>query len=202
VNNITAIKHLVRTLMLSSGRKFSINKFYNTLKSMSIKCTKNNLYTYLDHMTDAFVFYRVPIHTRSEKSRMVNPVKIYTIDTGLLNAMSFRNSSDFGLILENMVFMHLRRNNYQIEYIKTQKGFETDFFARNPITNEIKLIQVCWQISNLETFDREYRGLQSAMEELSVSSGTIHLGSIAWDDEAQLDNNINAVPIWKWLLDE
>ena len=169
---------------------------------MSIKCTKNNLYTYLDHMTDAFVFYRVPIHTRSEKSRMVNPVKIYTIDTGLLNAMSFRNSSDFGLILENMVFMHLRRNNYQIEYIKTQKGFETDFFARNPITNEIKLIQVCWQISNLETFDREYRGLQSAMEELSVSSGTIHLGSIAWDDEAQLDNNINAVPIWKWLLDE
>jgi len=198
VNNITAIKHLVKTLMHSSGRKFSINKFYNTLKSMSVKCTKNNLYAYLDHLTDAFVFYRVPIHSRSEKSRMINPVKIYTIDTGLLNAMTFQNSSDAGLILENMVFMHLRRNNYQIEYVTTKKGFEVDFFARHPTTNDVKLIQVCWQMSDPKTFDREYRGLQSAMTELSIPSGTI----VTWDDEARLDNNINAVPIWKWLLTE
>lgn len=197
VNNITAIKHLVKTLMHSSGRKFSINKFYNTLKSMSIKCTKNNLYAYLDHLTDAFVFYRVPIHTRSEKAGMVNPVKIYTIDTGLLNAMRFQNSSDYGQILENMVFMHLRRNNYQIEYFNTKKRFETDFFARHPITNKIKLIQVCWKLSDQKTFDREYRGLQNAMKELSISSGTV----VTWDDEAQLNNNIYAIPIWKWLLE-
>jgi len=197
VSNITAIKHLVKTLMHSSGRKFSVNKFYNTLKSMSVKCTKNNLYAYLDHLTDAFVFFRVPIHSRSEKSRMINPAKIYTIDTGLLNAMTFQNSSDHGLILENMVFMHLRRNNYQIEYVTTKKGFETDFFARHSITNDVKLIQVCWQLTDKKTFDREYRGLQSAMQELSIHSGTI----VTWDDEAQLDNNINAVPVWKWLLD-
>ena len=198
VNNITAIKHLVKTLMHSSGRKFSINKFYNTLKSMSVKCTKNNLYAYLDHLTDAFVFYRVPIHTRSEKSRMINPVKIYTIDTGLLNAMTFQNSSDHGPALENMVFMHLRRNNYQIEYVNTKKGFETDFFARHPITNDVKLIQVCWQMTDKKTFDREYRGLQSAMKEFSIHSGTI----VTWDDEARLDSNIKVVPVWKWLLDE
>lgn len=196
VNNITAIKHLVKTLIHSSGKKFSVNKFYNTLKSMSVKCTKNNLYNYLDHLTDAFVFYRVPIHSRSEKSRMINPVKIYTIDTGLINAMTFQNTSDFGPILENMVFMQLRRNNYQIEYINTKDGFETDFFARHPLTNDIKLIQACWQLSDKKTFDREYRGLQSAMKEFSIPSGTI----VTWDDEAELDNNINAVPIWKWLL--
>jgi len=80
--------------------------------------------------------------------------------------------------------------------LNTKNGFETDFFARNPVTNKIKLIQVCWQISDQKTFDREYRGLQSAMEELSISSGTI----ITWDDEVQFDNNIGAVPIWKWLL--
>jgi hypothetical protein len=198
VNNITAMKYLVRTLMHSAGRKFSVNKFYNTLKSMSVKCTKNNLYDYLDYLTDAFVFYRVPIHSRSEKSRMINPVKIYTIDTGLLNAMTFQNSSDFGPILENMVFMQLRRNKYQIEYVNTTKGLETDFFARSLVTNKVKLIQVCWQMSDQKTFDREYRGLQSAMEELSIHSGTI----VTWDDEARLDNNISIVPIWKWLLKE
>ncbi|MFH1119363.1 MAG: ATP-binding protein [Bacteroidota bacterium] len=47
INNITVMKHLVRTLMSSCGKKFSINKFYNTLKSLSVKCIKNNLYDYL-----------------------------------------------------------------------------------------------------------------------------------------------------------
>ncbi len=196
VSNIPAIKHLVRTLMLSSGRKFSVNRFYNTLKSLSVKCTKNSLYNYLDHLTDAFVFYRVPIHTRSEKSRMINPVKIYTIDTGLKHAMTFQNSSDRGPTLENMVFMHLRRHKYQVEYVYTRRGFETDFFARNSLTGEIKLIQVCWQMADKKTFDRECRGLQSAMEEYSIAAGTI----VTWDDEARLDNNICVVPIWKWLL--
>ena len=56
VSNIVAIKYLIRNIMISSGRKFSVNKFYNTLKSMSVKCTKNSLYEYLDHLIDAFVF--------------------------------------------------------------------------------------------------------------------------------------------------
>ena len=196
VTNIIAMKHLVNTLMHSAGRKFSINKFYNTLKSMSVKCTKNNLYTYLEHLTDAFVFYQIPIHSRSEKARMINPSKVYVIDSGLLNAMTFKNSSDDGPILENIVFMHLRRNNYEVEYVNTEKGFETDFFARHPLTGDVKLIQVCLQMSDQKTFDREYRGLKSAMEEFSIPEGTI----VTWDDETHLDNNINVIPIWKWLL--
>jgi len=198
VGNVTAIKYLVRNIMISSGRKFSVNKFYNTLKSMSVKCTKNSLYEYLDHLIDAFVFSRVPIHTRSEKARILNPAKIYTIDTGLLNAMTFRNSSDAGLLLENLVFMHLRRDKYDIEYVNTKGGYETDFFARHKITKEVKLIQVCWKISDKKTFERELRGLVKAMEEFSIPSGTI----VTWDDEILLNNNISVVPIWKWLLSE
>ncbi|MCD4722088.1 MAG: ATP-binding protein [Desulfobacula sp.] len=196
VSNIVAIKYLIRNIMISSGRKFSVNKFYNTLKSMSVKCTKNSLYEYLDHLVDAFLFSKVPIHTRSEKARQLNPVKIYTIDTGLLNAMTFRNSSDAGLLLENMVFMHLRRNNFDVEYVNTRQGYETDFFARHKITNKVELIQVCWTMSDIKTFDREVKGLVSAMDELSVSSGTI----VTWDDETVIDNTIKVVPVWKWLL--
>jgi len=75
--------------MSSSGGQFSVNKFFNTLKSLSIKYTKNSLHEYLDHLIDAFLFYTVPIHSRSEKSRLINSVKIYPIDAGLLNAMTF-----------------------------------------------------------------------------------------------------------------
>ena len=197
VSNIVVLKQIVRNIMSSPCGKFSINKFYNRLKSMSIRCTKNSLYEYLDHLIDAFLFYRIPIHSRSEKARLINPAKIYTIDTGLLNAMTFRNTSDYGPLLENMVFMHLRRNGYDIEYVNTKAGFETDFFARHKVTDEIKLVQVCWDISDEKTCNREIRGLPSAMEEFSIKSGII----VTWDDEISFETNINAVPVWKWLLD-
>ena len=196
VSNVIALKHLVRHIMNAAGGKFSVNKFYNTMKSMSVKCTKNSLYEYLDHLIDAFLFYRVPIHSRSEKARVINPAKIYTIDTGLLKAMTFRNASDNGPHLENLVYMHLRRNGYDVSYVTTTDGYETDFFARQKNTGDVSLIQACWDMSDKKTFERELRGLKSAMKEFSIPAGTI----VTWDDAALLDGGIRVVPIWKWLL--
>jgi uncharacterized protein len=196
VSNVMVLKHLVRHVMNSPSGKFSVNKFYNTMKSLSVKCTKNDLYRYLDFLTDAFLFYRVPIYSRSEKARLINPPKIYTIDTGLLKAMTYRNSRDNGPLLENLVFMHLRRNGWECEYITTKDGYEVDFFARNKISGEKKLIQVCMDLKDDKTFKRELRGLQTAMGEHSISSGTV----VTWDDEAELVDKIKAVPAWKWLL--
>jgi len=196
VSNVLVLKHLVRHVMNSAGGQFSVNKFFNTMQSMAIKSTKNSLYEYLDHLTDAFLFYKVPIHSRSEKSRLINPAKIYTIDTGLLNAMSFRNSYNYGRLLETMVFMHLRRGGHDVEYVTTKDGYEADFLARHRISGETQLIQVCWEISDKKTFERELRGLKSAMDDLSLSTGTI----VTWDDETVIDNKIKVIPVWKWLL--
>jgi len=91
--------------------------------------------------------------------------------------------------------MQLRRHGYVIEYVSSKEGYETDFFARHPIKKEIKLIQVCWELSDEKTFQRELRGLQNAMKGLSIKSGTI----VTYDDEASF-NNIAVIPIWKWLL--
>jgi predicted AAA+ superfamily ATPase len=198
VSNVVALKHLVRHIMHQPCGKFSVNRFYNMLRSMAVKCTKNSLYEYLDHLVDAYLFYKVPIHSRSEKSRLVNPVKMYTIDTGLLNAMTFRNAANKGPLLENMVFMHLRRCGYDIEYLVTKDGFEVDFLARHRLSGEIKLIQTCWDMSSKGTFEREFRALRSGMLECSVDSATI----VTWDDETTLENKVRVVPVWKWLLTE
>ena len=138
----------------------------------------------------------MPVHSRSEKVRLINPAKIYTIDTGLINAMTFRNSTDYGPLLENMVFMQLRRNGYEIEYLNTSDGYEVDFFARHKVKGDTILIQVCWDMSDKKTFEREVRGLTSAMNEFSIQSGTI----VTWDDEVRLPNDIVVIPVWKWLL--
>jgi hypothetical protein len=196
VSNVIALKHLVSHIMHAPGGKFSVNKFYNTLKSMAVKCTKNSLYEYLDHLLDAYLLYRVPIHSHSEKARMLNPPKIYTVDTGLLNAMTFRKSANNGPLLETLVFMHLRRHGYETEYVNTQDGNEADFLARHKTSGNVFLIQACWDMTDQKTFNRELRSLQSAMKKLSIDSGTI----VTWDDEADLEGNIKVVPVWKWLL--
>lgn len=51
-------------------------------------------------------------------------------------------------------------------------------------------------MTDQNTFNRELRGVQSAMKELSINSGTI----VTWYDEATLEGNITVVPVWKWLL--
>jgi hypothetical protein len=183
--------------MYSAGGKFSVNKFYNTMKSMSVRCTKNTLYEYIDHLTDAFVFSKVPIHSRSEKARTINPVKLYAIDTGLLGAMTFRHAADYGPLLETMVFMHLRRKGLEVEYVTTSDGYEVDFFARDTVSGEVSLIQVCWDITDERTCERELRGLKSAMADLSMDGGTL----VTWDDEKMMDDTIRIVPVWKWLLE-
>ena len=127
---------------------------------------------------------------------MLNPPKIYTVDTGLLNAMTFRKSANNGPLLENLVFMHLRHNGYEMEYVTTKEGNEADFFARHKASGKVILIQACWDMTEQNTFNRELRGLQSAMQELAIDSGTI----VTWDDETELAGNISVVPVWKWLL--
>jgi len=111
--------------------------------------------------------------------------------------MTFRNSYNYGPLLETMVFMQLRRGGYEVEYVRTKDGREVDFYPRNKISGKTELIQVCWEMSDKKTFERELQGLKGAMDELPISTGTI----VTWDDETIIEDRINVVPIWKWLIE-
>lgn len=192
--NLLALRHLVAQVMAAPGSVFSVNKFYNSLRSMQIKCTKNALYGYVDYLVDAYLLQRVPLHTRSERMRMTNPPKLYPIDTGLANAMGYRNSANMGPLLETLAFLHLRRSGNDIEYVRTQDGYECDFIVRDRISGEFSLFQVCWDMSEQTTYERELRGLRSAMTQYGIGCGTI----VTWDTSLEVDSQITAVPFWRW----
>jgi predicted AAA+ superfamily ATPase len=194
VGNVLALRRLISAVMSSSGMKFSVNKFHNTLKSAQVKCSKNDLYEWLEHLFDAYLFFRVPLHSRSEKARSVNPAKIYTADTGLLNAMSCQAGA--GWTLENMVFLHLRRKGFTAEYALPRDGGELDFFAVPRGGGEPALVQVCHDISDEKTLARELDGLKNAMTEYGVPLGEI----VTWDDEGEPEAGVTVIPAWKWLL--
>jgi len=198
ITNTLALRSLMKHVMSAPATRFSVNKFYNSLRSQGIACTKNSLYDYIAHLTDTFLFYQVPIHSRSERARRVNPKKIYVIDSGLQEAMSLRMMGDRGALLENLVYMHFRRQGLAPEYYVTKNGVEVDFVLSAKDRGEYRLIQVCWDIHDPDTQKREVGALLSAMDELGLKRGTI----VTWLDEDLSDKRLEIVPAWKWLLAE
>ena len=101
------------------------------------------------------------------------------------------------MLLENMVFLHLRRQGYIVNYVNTEKEkHEIDFYARHPINKKQLLIQSSYQIGNEKTFQRECRSLIETGDYMKVDERII----VTWEDERELSNGIKVVPAWKFLL--
>ena len=198
VGNTVALRALIRHIMSAPATRLSVNKFYHSLRSRVVACTKNNLYTYLEYLADAYLVYQVPIYSRSEKLRSVNPKKVYAIDPGLLGAMSFQMTEDRGALLENIVYLRLRERGLYPDYYITKDGREVDFILKPGVAKKGRLLQVCWDLKDTTTQNRETRALLSAMNELREKRGMI----ITWMDEGAIDERIDVIPAWKWLLGE
>ncbi len=200
VTNITVLRTLIRHLIKNPGSRFTVNKFYNHLKSQGLKVAKTTLHEYLGHLPDAFFLHTVPIHTESERKRMVNPVKPYIIDTGLLASFMLNTDQDLGHLLENSVFLELCRRYAQLSYMMTASGFEVDFFAEYR-DGARHAIQVAADVSDPITRERECRALVEAHSDAPDAK----LFLINLSEEATIEINgvtIQMVPAWKWLLDK
>ena len=111
--------------------------------------------------------------------------------------MAFHTMEDRGALLENLVYMHLRRQGAGPAYYVTQTGTEVDFVILPEDGRAHRLIQVCWDLANAQTRQREVTALLSAMDELQVQRSTI----VTWLDEDTSDDRIAIVPAWRWLLE-
>ena len=144
------------------------------------------------------MIYPVSVMSDSLAVKRVNPDKYYIVDTGLIRAMSVKNDEERGWLLENLVFMSLRRGLNKIEYVINPDGTEVDFHVIDMVTKKRRLVQVAWSIRDQATSARETAALEKARRNLRVDDCTV----VTWDDEAGLDSGINVVPAWKWLLKE
>ena len=199
VTNIAVLRALIRHLIKNTGSLFTVNKFYNQLKSQGFKVGKATLHEYLSYLHDSFLVSSASIHTRSERKRMVNPVKPYIIDTGLVRSFQLRNDQDLGHLLENCVFMELSRRDAKVDYLSTPSGFEVDFLAELPDGTR-KAIQVAADVSDPSTLERQCR----ALADLHTELGDIEMLLINLSEEATIEKagpTIRLIPTWKWLLD-
>lgn len=198
ISNIVPLRAMVRQLLGSPACLFAVNKFFNDLKSQGTACGKNTLHDYLAHLVDTYLVFPVSIHTHSERVKQVNPKKVYPIDTALAAAFMPVLTPNWGQQLESLVFLHLRRTGGEITYYRTREGYEVDFHVVDHL-GEQALFQVCADMAQEKTKEREIRALIAAMNELDLSQGTV----VTIDQEETVELNgrkINLVPAWRFFL--
>lgn len=165
ISNVALLKYFISFLLKNVSAPFSINKFYNDIKSQGYKVAKDTLYSYLAYLEDAFLIFTVPIFTESLRHMQTTPKKTYAIDTGLIIANTFNLSENFGKLLENQVYLDLRRQGKKIFYYHTSDGYEIDFITQDN-QGKYEIIQVVWEANDSLTFEREKRALHQAEKEL------------------------------------
>lgn len=198
ITNVMPIRYLIRDLLNAPASPFSVNKFYNDLKSQGIPCGKNMLHEHLEHLSDAYLFFPVYLHTESARARMVNLRKIYAVDTGLIQACTRRIQPNWGHLLENFVYLELRRRGHLIEYYRTASGREVDFVVTD-LKGRISLVQVALEITASDTRKRELQSLSEAMEECGLEEAL--LITLDHEESIKVDAGvIQAQPVWLWAL--
>src|SRR3972149_3682601 len=192
------IKSLVKFYLsnVSSPVTFtSVGKFLN-ISTVSAE----RFSAYLETSYVVFFLKRFSFKVKQQEK---SPRKVYAVDTGLANVVGFRFSDNFGKLAENMVFLELkRRSNFdpsmEIYYWKSLAQEEVNFVVKRN-TNVTELIQVCWDIQDINTKKRETKVLLKAMYEFKLDSGLIITEDFEGEDNFG-GKKIRYVILKKWLL--
>ena len=197
VSHPVALRWMVRHLLGNAGGYFSVSKFHRDLKSQGVPVAKDTLYAYLAYLEDAFLIRTVSIASGSERRRMVNPRKIYPIDSGLIPVFDRSGKANLGHALETAVLLELERRGAEISYVRTEGGFEVDFLARYGDGRQT-LIQVCVDLDTPSTRERETRALMEAASEHTEAA--LHLITLEPGVARELPRGMTAHSAAAWLL--
>ena len=196
VPSIQTLRYTLDYLLHNYARKISTRAISGVLKNLALPANRETIAEYLGYFQSAYLTYPVSIHSQSLAVKRVNPDKHYLVDTGIIRAMCVKTDAELGWMLENLVFMQLRRGFNKIEYYVTRAGDEVDFLVESRETHDRRLIQVAWEMSKEDTEDRELKALRAARDELGVKDCTV----VTWDSDRETADGVKVVPVWRWCL--
>ena len=193
--NPTIIERIVRTLLSSTGSLISTNKIRNTLVSQNVSISHNTLENYLTTLTDSLLFYSVPRFDVKGRALLQRLEKYYPVDLGLRHLLLPDHKEDIGHILENIVYLELRRRYSQV-YVGNLDKYEVDFVVVTDLSH-YAYYQVSETTLAPETLERELRPLEAIKDQFPKYLLTM--------DTIQPTANYNGIEkknIIDWLLEK
>lgn len=156
VRNTAFLEQLVLFLASNTGSLFSAKKISDFLKSQKINIAPNQVQTYIQHLTNAFLIHRVNRYDITGKRLFEIGEKYYFENLGIRNALWGFRPEDRGKILENVVYNHLLTENYKVQ-VGIIADSEIDFIAEK--NGEKTYIQVALTLNEEKTIEREFGNL-------------------------------------------
>ena len=193
IKNTNILNKIAIYLISNVGKEFS----YNSIKKMLDIKSVQSVIDYISYLENAYMIFSIPRFSYSYKQQQMSPKKVYSIDNGFSYVNSASFSKDKGKMLENLVFLKIRRKFQDIFYFQDKN--ECDFLVKEK-EKIVQAIQVCYEF-NEETKKRELEGIISALKEFDLKSGIV----LTYNQEDRFliqNKEIIVLPVWKWLLEK
>jgi hypothetical protein len=190
LRNVKIVRNLASYLLSNAGSEFSYTKLAKTFG-----ITTKSIAEYVSYFEDSYLLFTVPMFSYSYRKTLVNPKKIYAIDTGFVKANTVSYTDNNGSLLENIVFLQLRRKHKSdaIYYYRGKR--ECDFIVVEK-NKPVEAIQVCYMLTS-DNMQREVDGVTEAMHELKIKKGLI-----ITMDQTDKFGDVEVIPAWKWLVEK
>lgn len=158
VRDAALLESVLKFIAANIGSIVSTKKISDYLTSSGRKTTSDTIDNYLKMLENAFIIYRANRYDLKGKLFLKTLEKYYIVDIGIRNQLTGLRNTDYGHVLENIIYLELLRRGYDIAIGKVGT-FEVDFVATK--SNIKTYYQVSASIIGEETRKRELRPLQS-----------------------------------------
>lgn len=165
VRNTKVLMEITLYLLSNIGKEMT----FNSLKKTFSVGSANSIMDYLSWLEDGYLLFFLQRFSYSSKVSAVNPRKVYAIDTGMVQCNSLSFTEDTGRLLENLVYIHLRKTCEKLFYFREKNECDFVVFEKNKCK---MAIQVCQEVHS-ENMKRELNGLLEAMQFFKLKEGLI-----------------------------
>lgn len=156
IRDVELLERVIRYAFDNIGNTFSGKNVADYFKSQQRKIDINTIYNYLHALEGAFILYRVPRYDIKGKEILKTQEKFYASDISLIYATMGNRDRMISGILENIVFLELKRRGYQV-YVGKFDNKEIDFIAEKQ--GEKIYLQVAYKLESEQTVEREFSPL-------------------------------------------
>ncbi|MDR0950569.1 MAG: ATP-binding protein, partial [Candidatus Ancillula sp.] len=193
VNDVDMLKSVAKFLSNNIGNLTSVPKIANSLTSYGRKTNPITVENYISGLVDALLFYRVSRYDIKGKESLRNLNKYYICDIGLRNYVLSNKITDYGFLLENVVFLELKRRGYEVSVGKIN-DLEVDFVASKR-DGEVEYIQVSLTVRDQTTLERELKPMQKIRDSYPKKLITLD------NDPYRIIDGIPQIYLLDWLID-
>lgn len=159
-HSIRDVGHLERILSFAfdnCGSPVSARSVAAYFRNQQTRITADTVLNYLSHLCDAYLLFRAGRFEIKGRKHLEFLDKYYLGDLGLRHALFGYRDVDIGGLLENVVYLELRRRGYQVK-VGVVDQVEVDFVAERQ--GERLYVQVAYLLAHPDTVDREFGNLE------------------------------------------